>query len=183
MASAVEAVALLQLVERRYAFIFALVPLKAFIIGRSLSWSELAGVVLGCTAWYIVRHRPAVVASLLALSIVVQGLSPFRFTAAHAFVWVPFTGFLAGDWQWSFIVLFRKLFTYGSLVWFLWQSRLRLAYAALLSAALLAAIEAVQTHIAGRTAEVSDPLISLLCALTFVLATPEGCAKVKETNV
>lgn len=182
-ASAVEIVALLQFVELKYAFVLALVPLKVFIIGRTLSWSELAGVVLGCAVWFVVKDRPAVVPLLLAVSVVVQGLWPFRFTAAQAFVWVPFTGFLAGDWQWSFIVLFRKLFTYGSLVWFLWQSHVRLAHAALLTAALLAAIEAVQTHIAGRTAEISDPLIALLCAFTFVLATPGGCAKVKETNV
>ncbi len=154
--------------------ILALAPLRFLIRERTLAWSEAVGLALGCAAWLWLQRsrfrRAPVIAGLLSASVVLGGLMPFRFTAAgHPFAWIPFTGFLAGDWLWSFLVLFQKLFTYGALVWFLRESRFRLVPAALGVAALLAGIEAIQTHLPGRTSEISDPLLALFTALMFYL--------------
>ena len=159
--------------QRKVAWVAAaIVPLRLTLLGRTLDWSTAVGVLLACAAWLLVRSRsliqPPVLAGLLAASVLLNGLQPFHFTtASQPFGWLPFSALLAGDWQGSFSILFQKLFTYGALIWFLSASGIRARKSALQVAAILAAIEIVQTHLPGRTAEISDPLIALLCALLF----------------
>ncbi len=183
MTSAAGALAFIEIVDRlvhkktrnrAILLLLALAPFRFLLSERTLSASDIEAFVLGCAAWFVLLRsrvsRPPVIAGLLAAAILLSGLMPFRFSAAaQPFSWIPFSGFLNGDWQWSFVVLFRKLFTYGALVWFLRESRIRLAPAALCAASILAFIEAVQTHLPGRSAEISDPLLALMSALLFYL--------------
>ena len=56
-----------------------------------------------------------------------------------------------------------------STVWLLRAAGWRLARAAIAVAVLLGAIEVIQIHLPGRVAEITDPLLALLLAMTLGL--------------
>ena len=63
---------------------------------------------------------------MLAAAIVLRELSPFAFTGpAHAMSWIPFSATLDGERLNAALVLLRKAFEYGTLVWLLRASGLR----------------------------------------------------------
>lgn len=178
LAATVEIVAVLALLERveiRRAWQL-LVPLLVFarilIVDRIVTMADVAGLVIGFAVWEVIpRQRSALIAILVGISVVFEGLSPFHFSShPNPFLWIPFAGSLASVWELSIVVLLRKLFTYGSLVWFLHDARVRTSHAAIVTAALLAAIEILQIYLPGRTAEITDPLIAGILAAIFALA-------------
>ena len=58
-------------------------------------------------------------ACMLAFAIALRELEPFRFTpAAHAFSWIPFSA-TSRERQNATLVLLRKTFEYGTMVWLL----------------------------------------------------------------
>jgi hypothetical protein len=104
--------------------------------------------------------------------ILVRGLSPFQFAAAsQAFSLIPFSGFLADQWQAGMLVLFEKTFFYATAVWLFRHCGMRLWLSAALVAAVLLGIEIAQMHLPGRTAEVTDPMLALIAA--FILGRLE----------
>ena len=100
--------------------------------------------------------------------LIVRGLAPFHFqtTQAH-FDWMPFNAMLRSEWIVGLPVFLEKSFYYGAAIW-LWRcAGWRLDRATLFIAAILAAIEAVQLYLPGRTSEITDPLLAVL--LGFML--------------
>ena len=173
-----EAMALVVVAQKRRRLLGAmllLVPLKSVIYTRSVTAAEvvLSGVVFAI-AW-LVPVRAAVAAVLLGAAVTFSGLRPFHFDAApHPFSWVPFQESFGSEWEPALSVLLGKLFAYGALLWLTVQAGVRRAVATGLVALLLGCIEAIQTYLPGRSAEILDPLIAVILGFVFwSLGRPE----------
>jgi hypothetical protein len=91
---------------------------------------------------------------------------------AQSFTWTPFLSLLEINWFRASEVLSQKLFLYGAAVWSLHHAGLRLRTAAVVTAALLLAIEGMQMWLA-RTPEITDPLLALMIAVALDAFGPE----------
>lgn len=146
------------------ALLLLLVPGRLIIQSRTLTWSDLAGTLLACAAWLVLpriwlrRFAPL----LLSAALVLGELSPFHFGTAHAFSWTPFRGLFQSDWQDGFVVLFRKSFWYGSVLWLWRASGVSLLWTTSAAAVSLFLLERLQMHLPGRTPETTDAVLALL---------------------
>jgi hypothetical protein len=134
----------------------ACLPLRLFIAERSVTLDETLGFAL-----------PAGVL-LLASATVLRELSPFRFAPTpHPFSWIPFGATFDSERQTATLILLRKAFEYGSLVWLLRTRGISYVRAAVAVAGSLAVLEAVQRYLLGRTPEITDSVLTLLMALVL----------------
>jgi hypothetical protein len=130
-----------------------------------------------CVGWVIVASAAMPQRSFLGrgflaagcyLVILYRGLSPFRFaSAAGAFNWIPFDGFLLANWEKAIPVLVAKMFWYGAAVWVLRRIGLSWMMAGLAAAVFLGAIEVGQRRIPQHVSEITDPLMAVLLAGAF----------------
>ncbi|SEO98395.1 VanZ family protein [Aquisalimonas asiatica] len=147
------------------------------IADNALALHNVIGAAVALVAWWGLRsqvRRPVeVVVLLLMTMLLVQGLRPFEYGPSE-FTWLPFQGFLGGSMVINTLSLLEKTFLYGSLVWLILEASQSRATALLLPVILLAAIEAAQTQIATRSAEVTDPVMAaLFWAVVMVGWRPE----------
>ena len=149
-------------------------PVKLFIAGRTVTWSELAGAVLACICSHFLsgyQRRAALVGGLIVSLLILRGLAPYHWSSvANPFSWVPFSGFLAADPEFGLLTFLRKCFWYGSAIWLLRAAGWNLSRAAVAVALLLGAIEVIQIHLPGRVAEITDPLLALILAVILGLS-------------
>lgn len=147
------------------------------ITDNALALHNVIGGAVALVAWWgihtQVRRPVEIVILLLMTMLLVQGLRPFEYGPSE-FTWLPFQGFLGGSMVVNTLSLLEKLFLYGSLVWLTLEASQSRATALLLPVALLAAIEAAQTQIATRSAEITDPVMAVLFwAVAMVSWRPE----------
>ena len=148
---------------------------RIIVVGKTLNVSELvalAACVPLATLLLALRdgRRLAVLVSLLATVIVVQGLAPFEFSSnAQGFSWLPFRSSLRGSIELNYSTLLEKSFWYFTLVWLLSRCRWSVATAALGTAGLVAAIEIAQMWLPGRSADITDPLLALVAGLLLTI--------------
>jgi hypothetical protein len=148
------------------AFAVLLIPAQIAVVGRQPAPVDLFGAAVGFAlfAAFGKTGKAGVLAGwgfliLLAL----RGLAPLSLTThANSFSFLPFGGFLETEWQTGLRIFFEKVFYYGTAIWLLRGSGLPLRTAVLVVTAALGAIEIAQTHIPGRTPELTDPLLALL---------------------
>ncbi len=147
------------------------IPAQVLVASRQPVLSELTGAIAGALLFGIrARARKVTLSEACTFTGVVlfRGLWPFHFvSAAAAFVWIPFTGALTAAWLPALLVLSEKVFYYGAAIWLLHTAGIRLVRSAAAIAMVLAVIEMVQTHLPGRTPEITDPLMAIL--IGFVL--------------
>jgi VanZ family protein len=159
--------------RRLFPLLLLVLPAKLLIVGRTVTWSELAGAVLAYICSYFLsgyQWRTALVSGLIVSLLILRGLAPYHWSAiANPFSWIPFSGFLASDPESGMLTFFRKCFWYGSAVWLLRAVGWRLTRAAIAVALLLGTIETIQIHLPGRVAEITDPLLALILATTVAL--------------
>ena len=140
------------------------IPAQLLIYSRQPVLADLTGGIAGWSAFLLFRRsRLSVWANaFMALSTVaVRELAPFRWQeTANSFVWVPFGGMLAADWQRSVPILIEKSLYYGLAVWTLRETGIRLAVPAL--AVFIVCLEFAQIHLPGRTPEITDAAIVVL---------------------
>jgi hypothetical protein len=156
------------------ALLLLLVPARLLIASRTLAWSDIVGAAAAYAAWLCLprlwMRRAAPV--LLTGALILGELSPFHFAAqngARAFNWVPFRGLFSSTWQDGFVVLFRKSFWYGSVLW-LWRASGRsLAWTTAVAAAALFVLERVQVYLPGRTPEITDSVLAVLMGVLLWL--------------
>jgi VanZ family protein len=154
-------------------------PLRLLLLERALSPSEVIGAGIALLIWtYPARSsRVREGAGMLAAAIVLRELSPFTFTApAHPMSWIPFSATLESERLNAALVLLRKGFEYGALVWLLRASGLRYWLAGLWVGGGLLLLEMLQRYLPNRQAEVTDTVIALI--LTVVLWSSERRSKV-----
>jgi hypothetical protein len=160
------------------AALLLLVPFKLFIAGRTFILPELIGAGAAFLAWPWLLNASSLVAALFVASLVAGGLAPYHFQGhAAPFSLVPFQPLLSSDWISGFVILLRKSFIYGATIWLLKKAGMRTLPATVGVCALLAAIEAMQMYLPGRTPEITDMLLAGIMALILELA--EGHQKTK----
>jgi hypothetical protein len=129
--------------------------------------------VLACVCFYFLSAYPwrlGLSAVLLISVLILRGLAPYHWSGiANPLSWIPFSGFLEADREFSMLTFLRKCFCYGSAVWLLRAVGWYLAQAAVAVSLLLGAIEMVQIHLTGRVAEITDPTLALILAATLGL--------------
>ena len=166
-----EALALILLLQKDLRLAVALllaVPLKAFIDTRTLSIAEIICYVAALGIASFLPVSPSVAAVALAAALAFHGLAPYHFLSRpHEFNWVPFQASLSLEWEPALTIILGKIFPYGALLWLIRESGVRLLYATLLTAALLASIETVQMYLPGRSSEIIDPLIAIILGWVF----------------
>ena len=148
----------------------ACLPMRLFIAQRSLTLSEALGAALALLLWSLLRERKRLPAGvfLLASAIVLRELSPFHFAQTpHPFGWIPFAASFESNRQSATMVLLRKTFEYGTVVWLLRARGISYARAAVAVAGSLALLEAVQRYLPGRTPDTTDSVLALLMALVL----------------
>jgi hypothetical protein len=130
----------------------------------------LAGEVAGF------KRRPLQLCLMLLLigTIAWRELSPFEFSStASRFSWIPFTGVFESSRGSGGVVFLDKVFLYGAAVWFVSEVATSMIAAGLLIAGMLFALELVQTHVPGRTPEITDSVLAALLAIIFYVLTDE----------
>src|SRR6185369_3516549 len=103
-------------------------PLRMLIVERTVTPAEVIGAGLAILAWSYPSEgsRVRAGAGVLAAAIVLRELSPFEFAMpAHAMSWIPFSATLSAERMNAALVLLRKAFEYGTLVWLLRASGLQ----------------------------------------------------------
>jgi hypothetical protein len=136
----------------------------------------LAGAAIGaaCFALLWACRKAHIYGSLTAWTflgvIAVRGLTPFQFSPTAApFSWIPFSGFLNMNWQAGIQVIAEKFFWYGTAIWLLRTSGMRIRTATALVAAILLGIEIAQTRLPGHVAEITDPLFAVFAGCAIVV--------------
>ena len=142
-------------------------PLRLLVVGRHLAPAELVGAAIALLLWSYPEDEPKVMAGacLLALAIVLRELEPFHFVrAVQSFSWVPFSATLLAERQNAALVLLRKAFQYGSMVWLLRAAGYRYLNAGMATAAALLLLELLQRHLPNRQPEITDAFIAVVMA-------------------
>ena len=145
-------------------------PLRLLIVERSLAPDEVLGAALAMLVltYPAEGSRVRATAAMLAAAVVLRELAPFEFTAqARPMSWIPFSATLDAERLAAALVLLRKAFEYGTLVWLLRASGLRYWIAGVGVAAALVLLETAQRYLPNRQPEITDAAIAgiLACVL------------------
>ncbi len=144
---------------------------RAIVVGQSLPFDELLGLLAALPLIGLFRGVPQQKASLPVLLLVIvgwfiYGLAPFDFVnRAATFHWLPLQGFLDNEVQRGYLQFLEKLFLFTGVVWLTVKAGGSVWFAASLGFVLAACIEFAQRYLPGRIAEVTDPLLVLVAAL------------------
>lgn len=159
---------------RLFTALLLVLPARLLLVSRTLAWSDIAGAGLAYIIWLWMPRRYLRRAALVVLTaaLILGELAPFHFARAARFNWVPFRAFFQTAWQYGFVVLFRKSFWYGSVIW-MWRSAgYGLAWTTAAAAAALALLEWVQVYLPGRVPEISDAVLAALMGVLLGLLDP-----------
>jgi VanZ family protein len=156
-----------------FLLLLASLPLRFFVSGLTLSWTEIASAAAAAAIWLSwpvkARGHDLALATLSLLAILATGLSPFHFAPnRQEFSWIPFRALFSTDWETGFGIFFRKSFAYGSSIWLLASAGLPLRYSGAGVAIILALLEAAQLWLPNHVSESTDPLHALM--LAWILA-------------
>jgi hypothetical protein len=99
-----------------------------------------------------------------------------------AFGWLPFRSFLNGSFGVNVQSLFEKAFLYGSLIWIAARAGLKLQVATTAATMLLLMTSVVEIYLPGRSAEITDALITLLMGTIIVALTGSVHVSEHETS-
>lgn len=145
---------------------------RLLIHGRILAAGEVIGAALALWFWLMSRERrrPVLASGMLGVAILLREFAPFRFVHSPApFWWIPLAASMTAERQAALIVLLRKLFDYGAVLW-LFQRRgvpYRISGPAL--AAVLLLCEWAQRYIPGHTPESTDAVLAALMACLLAI--------------
>lgn len=146
--------------------VFLCFSLEIMIVSNTVSLSNVIGAILALVLWWLlftrIKHPPVLLAVMLLLVLFSSGYSPFVFAdSSQPFRFIPFYGFLGGSMLVNTSSLLEKFFLYGSLIWLLQISGLRLWVATLITVIATLMIELGQIFIVDHLAEITDPLLAV----------------------
>lgn len=151
------------------ALVAAVLLAEVGIADNVLTLNNVIGASIALFLWSLFGgfgQRLTLVVMLLSAMLVVQGLRPYEW-GESPFHWLPFRGFLTGSMYVNMLSLLEKCFLYGSLVWLTLEATPGRSAALVWPVLLMLGVEVAQTQLAGRTAEITDPL---LCLVFWVIA-------------
>lgn len=140
----------------------ALLAGQLLVPGTRLSGGGALGLALGAVAALALHRSPRGVAGMLTALQVVGGLAPFDVGGpVQAVHWLPFEASLRGGMLGNAQALARDLWLWGGALWFARCGGWPLGPTTGAMALLALAVEAVQTAMPSRTADVTPALIVL----------------------
>ena len=141
--------------------------LRLVVHSRVLTAEEVVGAGLALWIWLMSRpaRRPVVASGLLAVAILLREFAPFRFVASPApFWWIPFAASMSAERQAALIVLLRKMFDYGAVLWLFHRRGVAYRVSGPALAAILLVCEWTQRHIPGHVPETTDAVVAAVLA-------------------
>jgi hypothetical protein len=139
--------------------------LAGFILPPEDAWSGALAVLLWSTVVWRAPKRGMIVAALFVLQVSLGALKPFHFLdEPRHFQFIPFVSFLSDTRDGGARSFLEKAFTYGTLVWLAVRAGVRLGPAAFWTTALVLILRIAQIYLPGRSAEISDAIITLALA-------------------
>lgn len=163
--------------------VLAVAAAKIGITHNHLSASELIALPCVVLVWQALasasrRRACGVLALLLALIVLGERLLPFDWqSSGHGFGWIPFYSVLHGSMATNTQALAEKLFLYTSLVWLLRGLGLRYTAAGAFVAVGLFLASLLETHLPGRSAEITDAVIAIVATRVLASLAPEPISK------
>ena len=140
---------------------------RLLIATRNVTANEFAGAMLAWALWAAIAEewKLRVGAGLMASALVVRELAPFHFSAAaQPFTWIPFAGTFESERQSAVVIVARKAFDYGVMIWLLRKLGVAYVWGGLTVAAVLFGFELLQVYLPGRTPEITDAVLAFLMA-------------------
>ena len=142
---------------------------KVLVVTRVLNASTLVGFAVGYGVWRFVsgskqpwRSEVVVLAALLA-AYTLKALEPFELRPVPAaFSWVPFAGMLQGSMLINAEVLIESVFFFAGLLGLIRMQGSGVGVSSVVLALWVAALEALQMYIVGRSPDITEPLLVLL---------------------
>jgi hypothetical protein len=143
-------------------------------VSEGLAMPEIVGAaiafILYTILWQQRRAQLTLAVILLAVAVIAGRLQPFRFSAhAGSFGWIPFFSFMSGSIGIDTLSFLEKAFRYGSLIWLLEKTGWPLRRATTSVAAVLLATSVAEIYLPGRSAEITDAVMALLCGAVIAL--------------
>ncbi|MFT3733444.1 MAG: VanZ family protein [Rhodocyclaceae bacterium] len=161
---------------------------KLFIVGHALNPGTLLGLCAGWLAFVTWRKRETpwgVLLGVLLLSYLLDSLKPFHFPGWQSDLhWLPFFARLEGSMMANLVSLLRISFISLAVIWLIHGMQGRVVAACVIIAICFSGVEYLQTWVAGRTGDMTEPFLLLLFA--WVLRKPPahfGAADVKRQGV
>jgi hypothetical protein len=149
------------------------IPFRLAVAGRAVGKSDFLAALLALALWCVTSDAARLGAAwvLLVAAILLRELAPFHFGSAHAFSWVPFAASMEAEGTTNVVVVLRKAFEYGAMVWLLRAGKVGYLAGAVTLAVALLAMEILQTRLPGRTPEITDSLLALIMGLVLKVVT------------
>jgi VanZ family protein len=145
----------------------ACLPLRLLILDRVVTVNELIGAAVALLVWSYPAAAPRFGLALAALAsaIVLRDLAPFHFTlAARPMNWIPFAAGLEAERQSATLIILRKGFDYGGVLWLAHERGMRYSIVGMACGAGLLLLETAQRFMTAHEPEITDPLLALVMA-------------------
>lgn len=145
---------------------------KLIVVTQHLDLSVLGGLAAGWALWLIARawsdtRRSVVLVATLMFAYVIAALAPFEFVdSPNTFSWVPFAGLLRGSMLDNTRALVTSGLIFAGVAWVARDAGGSARAAGVAVGCIALILELVQTYIRGRSPDVTEPLLAVICGLT-----------------
>ncbi|CAA9892287.1 conserved membrane hypothetical protein [Candidatus Methylobacter favarea] len=149
--------------------IMLVLALKIVIVRNQLNLSDLLAGITAAALFPLARQtthsRTDLWAWLLLFSYLISALFPLQLQSeTKSFSWLPFSGFLDGSMVANSRALCKKLFVFAGIFLLLKKAKSFSLLTVSAVTVVVTLVELWQLWIAGRTAEITDPLLVILMA-------------------
>lgn len=151
---------------------------KPFIVGQSITASNALGYLGGYVVWLASRRmdeqrRLVATLALLFAAYILHALTPFawRNTPAEMHL-LPFAALLEGSMELNARALLDAAFLYTALLWLAQRSTDRVMGISITLASCVLALEYTQVWLAGRTGDITEPLLVLSAGVLLKMTQP-----------
>lgn len=153
--------------------VVSILLLKILIVSNELNLTNVfAGffaVLLYLFLGKLDTHRIVYLAWLILFTYTLKSLFPFQWQSEEkSFIWLPLSGFLDGSMIINSKALCEKLFVFVCIFTLLKEAKILSVKTISVVIIIIATIEVCQLWIAGRTAEITDPLLATIIAWLIV---------------
>lgn len=163
------------------ALVAATILAKPLIVGQRVDVETLLAATIGATAVLLLaRSRSAtrdawLVAAMLTVTYVVDGLRPFRIAGAPAEPgWIPFAAVLGNLSVPNIVATAQSLYSFAAVLWLVRRAHGALLPATVALMLVVAVVEAAQVWIVGRSPDVTEVVIALLAGVLIGTTRPPG---------